>query len=103
MFVKIKRATVTLKPFFKHISEYLNKNPIILNLFFSFQTTKILYLPVMVITCMSFLFTSGKEVRKWSKEFRKWSQEQGVQKLTSGLGSETEQKQKQEYAADKGM
>ena len=46
---------------------------------------------------------SGERRPGSEEEFRKWSQEQGVQKLTSGLGSETEQKQKQEYEADKGM
>ena len=57
-FIQIKQPTLTLKLLVKHISDYLNKNPINLNLSFSFQTTKILFLPVMVITCMSFLFTS---------------------------------------------
>ena len=38
------------------ISWYLNQNPPYLNLNFLFQATKILYLPVMVITYKSFLY-----------------------------------------------
>ena len=41
------------------ISRYSNQNPPHLNLNLSFQTTKIPFLPVVVITYMSFLFTSA--------------------------------------------
>ena len=44
VYLKKKKITLTQKPLYKHISQYLIKNPIYLNLFFfSFKKTKILF------------------------------------------------------------
>ena len=64
--MKKKPAYLNLKNFVQAnlnlkicISGYLNQSPPYMNIIFSFQTSKIPFLPVMVITYKSFLFTSA--------------------------------------------
>ena len=64
------------KTLFKHIAEYLDKNPIYFNLIFSFQTTKVLFFWLrLYLACHFYLhLLGGAEGEKENKTHkRKWA------------------------------